>query len=265
MNSLEKRMVEILRRLRAEHGATAVKASLEAEGILPYELLRTKEITQAAGVGLTVKIGGCEALTDARMARGIGVRGLMAPMIESRFALEKFIAMTAVGFDPDELADIQLLINIETLDGCQNIDRILQAENLERLTGIVLGRTDLSHAMQRTDPDSELMLIKAKEVFIAAQNRSLRCLIGGGITPSSVPFLTSLAGLLDGFEMRKVVFGDFNVDYCGKTSTELQDAIMMALEFEYCWYRLRQQMYTPLLEEDTAKIKKLAKLLGVQN
>ena len=154
MNKIEKKMVEILARLRCEHGATAVKASLEAEGILPYELLRTKEITMAAGVGLTVKIGGCEAITDARLAKGFGVNALMAPMIESRFALEKFLTMAESIFDTEEREETRLLINIETLDGCAKLDQILGAENISLLAGIVLGRTDLSNAMQVADPES---------------------------------------------------------------------------------------------------------------
>ncbi len=263
MNKLEKKMVEILSRLRIDHGATAVKASLEAEGILPYELLRTKEITMAAGVGMTVKIGGCEAITDARMAKGFGVNALMAPMIESRFALEKFLTMASGLFDADELADTRLLINIETLDGCEKISQILSADNIALLDGIVLGRADLSAAMKVADPDSQLLLDQAKSVFTQAKEKSIRCLVGGGITVKTVPFITQLDGLLDGFETRKVVFGDFCIDYCCRDQAELAQAILLALEFEYHWYLSRQEIYRPLLNEDAARIKKLAGVLGI--
>lgn len=263
MNKLEKKLVEILARLRVEHGATAVKASLEAEGIMPYELLRTKEISMAAGVGMTVKIGGCEAITDASMAKGFGVNALMAPMIESRFALEKFLAMASSVFDEEDREDTRLLINIETLDGCEKLDQILKADNIELLGGLVLGRTDLSNAMKVSDPDSKLLLDKAKEIFAKAKVKSIRCLVGGNITAQTVPFLSELNGLLDGFETRKVVFANFCMDYCCRDRAELEQAILLALEFEYYWYLSRQKIYQPLLNEDAGRIKKLASILGI--
>lgn len=263
MNKLEKKMVKILAQLRTEHGATAVKASLEAEGIMPYELLRTKEITMAAGVGINVKIGGCEAITDARVAKGFGVNALMAPMIESRFALEKFLTMASTVFDEEEREDTRLLINIETLDGCEKMDQILSADNIELLSGIVLGRADLSTAMKVEDPDSNVLLDKAKEIFAKAKVKSIRCLVGGGITAKTVPFLSKLSGLLDGFETRKVVFGNFCIDYCCRDHVELERAILLALEFEYYWYLSRRQIYQPLLNEDAGRIRKLAGILGV--
>ena len=252
MNRTEKRLVETLRRLRGEFGATAVKASLEAEGILPYELLRTKEITMAAGVGLTVKVGGCEALTDARMAHGFGVNALMAPMIESRFALEKFLSMAAAVFSAEEREDTRLLINIETLDGCRRFAEILQADNIGLLNGIVLGRTDLANALKVTDVDDPAILGLARELFQQSQAQSLRCLVGGGITRKTVPFLQSLGSLADGFETRKVVFADFTAG-----PSRLEDAIRLALRFEYDWYLLRQEIYLPLYQEDVGRMKKL--------
>ena len=263
MNKLEKQMVKILARLCNEHGATAVKASLEAEGILPYELMRTKEITMAAGVGMTVKIGGCEAITDARMAKGFGVNALMSPMIESRFALEKFLAMASNVFDEEDREDTKLLINIETLDGCEKLDQILRADNIELLDGIVLGRTDLSNAMKVQDPDNRLLFDKAREIFGKAKEKSIRCLVGGGITTKTVPFLSELNGLLDGFETRKVVFGNFCIDYCCRNHAELELAIHLALEFEYYWYLYRKQIYQSLFNEDAGRIKKLEGILGL--
>ncbi|KYZ75299.1 hypothetical protein AXX12_14165 [Anaerosporomusa subterranea] len=94
MNTLEKKMVEILKILRENYGATAVKASFEAEGICLNELLTTKEIVLKADAGLTIKIGGCEALTDIRLAKMYEANSIMAPMIESRFSLEKFLGMS---------------------------------------------------------------------------------------------------------------------------------------------------------------------------
>ena len=226
MNQKEKQLVELLTTLRAEYGATAMKASLEAEGILPYELLRTKEITMAAGIGMTIKVGGCEALTDARMSRGFGVNALMAPMIESRFALQK-------------------------------IDDILRAENIGFLSGIVLGRTDLANALKESDVDSQAVLDLARNLFTKAKEKSLRCIVGGGLSAKTVPFLKELTGLVDGFETRKVVFADFM-----SKERPMEEAIRLALQAERLWYLLRQDMYLALAQEDAGRIRKLEKQIG---
>lgn len=257
MNAVEKQMVEILTTLRTDFGATAVKASMEAEGILLSEMLRLKEIIMAAGVGMSVKIGGCEALTDARLAKGYGVSILMSPMIESRFALEKFLDMAAMVFPEEEQKDTKFYINIETLDGYRKIDEILGAENIALLDTIVLGRTDLRSALKADNVDCPEVLKVAREVFGRARNKSVRCIVGGGISEKAIPFLEALEGLIAGFETRKVVFGQYVKD-----KESLRQAIRLALRFEYLWYQLRQQMYLQLYREDEEKMKKIEAMLA---
>ncbi len=256
MNAIEKQMVDILRTMRVSFGAVAVKASMESEGILLTEMLRLKEIIMAAGVGMSVKIGGCEAITDARIAQGYGVSILLGPMIESRFALEKFLGVAGSVFSEDEREDTKFYINIETMDGYRKLDEILAAENLPLLHAIVLGRTDLRSALKAETVDCQEMLNVAKGVFKKAKEKSLRCIVGGGITEKTVPYLEELGGLADGFETRKVVFYA-DVKDTGRT----REAIRQALHFEYLWYQLRQQMYLRLYHEDEDKMEKIAMML----
>lgn len=258
MNKVEKEMITILKELHQNYGVTAVKASLEAEGIRFDELLRTKEIIMSAGVGLTVKLGGCEALTDLRMTKMIGANAIMAPMIESKFALEKFLDMAAGEYAEEELQDINVLINIETEDGHQKLDKILQAENITALKGIVLGRTDLAKALKATDVNAPEMLTIARDIFEQAKQKSLICIVGGGITPKSIPFLTSLDDVLDGFETRKVVFANYS-----QAKLNMEAGIKLALQFEYHWYELKQNYYGTLYKEDASKMKGIAALLGL--
>ena len=49
-----------------------------------------KRITELCGLQSFVKIGGCEAKTDLYNCVKLGVNGVIAPMIETPFALLKF-------------------------------------------------------------------------------------------------------------------------------------------------------------------------------
>ena len=79
MNELERRMVQQLQDLRENHHVIGVKAEFEAEGTRLEEALRLKEVISVAGLGLTIKVGGCEALRDMYESRVIGVERIVGP------------------------------------------------------------------------------------------------------------------------------------------------------------------------------------------
>jgi hypothetical protein len=253
MNTIEKKMVDVLRTLKNQYSVTGVKSSLEAEGIRLAELLRIKEIALTAGVGSTIKIGGCEALTDIRMVHLIGFDGIMSPMIESAFALEKFLDMAEAEYSKEEIEDVKLLINIETVDGYEKIDKLLAIDGIDRLYGIVLGRTDLSNALHAKDVDSPKILQIAREIFTKAKRKSISCMVGGGITPKTIPFLKELGDLVDGFETRKVIFHNTHA-----AESVLEKGIRLALGFEHLWYQLKQEYYSELQQEDAKRMKNLS-------
>ena len=54
--------------------------------------MRLIEMAHMANLDLTVKIGGCEAIRDLLKAKQIGVRYIVAPMVESPYASCKYDA-----------------------------------------------------------------------------------------------------------------------------------------------------------------------------
>ena len=138
MNSLERQMVELLTDLRENYHVKGVKAEFEAEGTRMEEAMRLKDVSAQAGLGLNIKIGGCEAIKDMFDSTSLGVQRIIAPMVETAYALKKFLGAARVAFGDND--DVELLINIETITSIQNLRRTAHQrsyfEDGERAAGV---------------------------------------------------------------------------------------------------------------------------------
>jgi len=251
MKQLKQEMIQLLKGLKETHGITAIKASFETEDIQLFEQLRIVELAAASGVGIVVKLGGSEALTDIRLAKMLGATGILGPMIESKFALEKFLELCGRTYRAEE--GVKYLINIETPDGCNRIEEITSAYNVKMLDTVVLGRTDLCNAMKLKDVNAPEVLGAAQTLFSKLKQRSIRCLVGGGVTAKTAAFLKQLDGLVDGFETLKVVFGDY-----ARAAHNLEEGIRLALDYELKWYQLKEHYYEERYREDAKKIERMS-------
>jgi len=252
VNSVEVKMLDMLKRGRDEHGVVAVKAEFEAEGTRMDELLRLVEIAHAAGLSLAVKIGGCEAIRDLLESKQIGVRYIIAPMVETPYALSKYIAAKKKIFTPDEAEDTDFLFNLETITGFDSrTDLVKLAAASNSLNGIVFGRVDFcgSMGLDRDSINRDLVTEHVVEVGELCQGNGLDLVVGGGVSMDSIPALKRMREThLSRFETRKVVFN------CPGALQNSEEAFLKAVEFEIAWLKNKKDHYGNIHREDDARL-----------
>ncbi|MFM7389620.1 MAG: aldolase/citrate lyase family protein [Vampirovibrionales bacterium] len=258
MNRLEKKMLDALKDLRENHHCIGIKAEFEAEGTRMEEALRLKEVITRAGLDLSIKIGGCEALKDMFEARTIGVNAIIAPMVESPYALKKYIHSAKLAFPAEEREDVAFLINIETITGFNNFADMLAIPEAAELTGIVLGRVDMTGSMglSREEINSPQILNIAQVLAKQTQAANKKLIIGGGVSSDSLPFFRSLPeGVLYKYETRKIIFDA----QAGLASANPEAGLVKAVGFELMWLKNKRDYYGLIFEEDANRIVMLEK------
>ncbi|HEX7478100.1 MAG TPA: aldolase/citrate lyase family protein [Polyangiales bacterium] len=251
MNLLEKKMVAQLVELKEKFNCGGVKMEFEAEGTRMEEAMRLKEISSKAGLGLTVKIGGCEAIKDMFEAASLGTEHLVAPMVESAYALKKFLGAVKIAYPDEQREDMDFLINLETITACNNFDEMLKLPEIGELRGIVLGRVDLTGSMglNRDSVNGEQVQSICLRMAEKAKAKGLLVVVGGAVSVHSLPFFLRFpAGHIDRFETRKVVFN------CPGALKNSEEAFLKAVEFEISWLRNKKNHYGLIHREDDARL-----------
>jgi hypothetical protein len=256
MNSFEKKMLDILREGREKFGVVATKAEFEAEGTRTDELLRLLEIANKADVGLALKVGGCEAIRDMLEAKQFGVRYIIAPMVETPYALSKYIAAKDKVFSREEQEEVSFLFNIETITAFNNLDEMLNlAATNPGCDGAVFGRVDFSGSIGAGRPgiESEEVTAAVEVAARACQDRGLEFVVGGAVSIDALPNLTRFNAVhLDRFETRKVVFSS-----AALSMPTLPHALRQAVHFELLWLLNKREYYGLMHREDSSRIEML--------
>ena len=251
MNKYEKRMQAILEQGRADFGIHAVKAEFEAEGTRVDELLRLLEIARRAGVKVGLKIGGCEAIRDLIECRQFGVDYIIAPMVETPYALKKYIEAKHKVFPQDERADTNFLFNVETRSTYEHLAELGSVAQ-GGAVGMVFGRVDFAGSMGHTRDfvNTDEMIGYVEKVAAVARERNIDMVVGGGVSPDSIDVLRRVRAIrLDRFETRKVIFDAAVLD-----GEQAKGGMELAIEFELLWLKNKRDFYSAIAREDEQRI-----------
>lgn len=242
-----------------ETGAVvAIKSELEAEGARIEELFKLSMLLSSRRIPIAVKIGGCEAITDLRIAKDFNARFVIAPMIESVFALSKYKDAIKKIYTVDEVNDVNFAFNLETKTAYSIFDELSALAGGE-IQGVVFGRTDYTQSISL--PNSEVDGESVTAALINSSKISLRenleFTIGGTLTLRSLETLRKIKQIhLSRFETRKVVLDATHLD-----SPHIERTIEKALAFELAWLLAKRESAINMTLEDQSRISKLENLL----
>jgi hypothetical protein len=257
MNLKEKHMLDILKKGKNEYGFAAVKAEFEAEGTRVDELLRLVELARRADLKIGLKIGGCEAMRDLMEVKQIGVDYIIAPMVETPYAMWKFIDAKNKIYNQQEQEDTKFLTNLETITGYQNLEGMIEKANIANgLDGLVFGRVDFVMSMGRNgredcskDDVTEMIL----NVSRSCKESNLELVVGGGVSIDSIPAIKRIYQVhLNRYETRKIIFDGSAINL-----PAADRALLSAVEFELLWLKNKRDYYGNIFIEDDKRINML--------
>lgn len=192
--------------LQAQNQIVALKTGTEVEDMGFDEIALMREISSIGGrtiMPLIVKIGGPEARRDIRDSLAIGVDVLLAPMVETVYALTNFVE-TAQVIMRETGVTTRLAFNLETSTAMKNLDSMIATGAFAALAQVTIGRGDLSKSMHLGVDDEEVLNQTRTALVKLARQKKLTS-VGGGLSVHNIADMCDKLPA-DRFNTRHVVF-----------------------------------------------------------
>jgi hypothetical protein len=240
-----------------EMGCSGIKVSFEDEGALYNEIITMRNLTANVGLGLSVKIGGCEAKRDIIDCIDLNCDTIVAPMVESKFALNKFLkSLDAYKYNK------QKGFNLETIQSYNNLEDLSEVFN--KVDFVTVGRVDFVGSLNkdRDYVDTDDMYEIVENVFKKAREQGTKCYMGGAVSINSKDFIEKLIeqNLLDKFETRYIIYDVHSLDI-----KNLDKLLYWGNVFEVEWLKFINQRYSMHANKDIKRIKMIEERIAMNN
>lgn len=233
-------------------GAIGIKISFEDEGALLNEMMTMRYLTTVCDLEMSVKIGGCEAKRDIVDCIHLNADTIVAPMIESKFALDKFlISLNQYKYTGKKG------FNLETIQAYNNLNDI--ENSFDKIDFVTVGRVDFVGSLNKSRDfvDSDEILNIVRKVFNCARIHNIQCYLGGAISINSSSFINNLIKekILDKFETRYIIFDASKIN-------NLENALYLANLFEVEWLKYINKRYELYANKDIKRIEMIENRLN---
>ena len=236
-------------------GCCGIKISFEDEGALYNEIVSMRNLTSSLNIELSIKIGGCEAKRDIVDCIDVGCESIVAPMIESTFALKKFLK----SLEPYNYSG-KKGFNLETISAYNNLDKI--SESFKKVDFVTVGRVDFVSSVDkdRDYVDTDDMYNMVSNVFKYCRLYNTKCYLGGAISINSRSFIQKLIDnkLIDKFETRYIIYDIHNLDF-----NNFEKLLYWGNLFEVEWLKYISSRYMMHGSKDLKRIRMIEDRISI--
>ena len=125
---------------------------------------------------MNIRIGGCEAIKDMFDAIALGSDRIIAPMVESAYALKKYLAAVNIVYPADPRPNVEFLITSRPSRPFATSRRCCNCPKSAGFDGIVIGRVNLtgSLGLTREDINNATILDLSMQAAALAKTKGLQ-------------------------------------------------------------------------------------------
>ena len=225
-NSL-KNLNEMIDELHRSFGLIMFKGGTEWEDMDIEEIAYLKQIG-TSNIPSLMKVGGLESKSEMRHLLDLNVEVLLGPMIETQFALEKFVK-NALLISQRKNKTVRLAMMVESITCFNNLDNIMSSPYFESIDFVVLGRLDLANSIGKQDVDNIEVQQLSKKIIKKVTAKGKQISLGGFVNPKSAITIKNDFGV----DMLNTIHLLFDLN----KSTNISQSVRLGLQFEKAFYQ----------------------------